>query len=108
MVLVSVPFYYKLHEVPHDYYRYTEYALRYLAESNGFRVRVLEALGGSPEVFADFVGKHVGRLPIFGTLLGLFVECVASAVARTRLGREVSLKTGRHFPLGYFVVAERV
>lgn len=28
VIIMNVPFFYFLHELPHDYYRYTEYALR--------------------------------------------------------------------------------
>ena len=34
-LILHVPFYYWLHEEPHDYYRYTEYALRDLASGAG-------------------------------------------------------------------------
>ncbi len=44
-VLIEVPFSYWLHEVPHDYYRYTEHGLRRLAEEVGGEVLVLEPFG---------------------------------------------------------------
>jgi SAM-dependent methyltransferase len=34
------------HEPPHDYYRYTRYGLRYLAEKAGFEVISIEPLTG--------------------------------------------------------------
>ena len=34
-LILGVPFFYWLHEVPHDYYRYTEFALRRFCELSG-------------------------------------------------------------------------
>lgn len=38
ILILSTPQTWGLHEVPHDYYRYTEFGLRYLAQATGFRV----------------------------------------------------------------------
>jgi len=37
-LILTAPMIWGLHEIPNDYYRYTEYGLRYLAESIGFKV----------------------------------------------------------------------
>jgi hypothetical protein len=36
-VILSTPFIWGIHEAPHDYYRYTEYGLKYLLNESGFR-----------------------------------------------------------------------
>lgn len=100
IVMLNTPFFYQLHEVPHDYYRYTEFALRRFAGLAGFRVLLLQPAGGTPEIFADLLAKRFKPLaaPI-QYLAGLFL--------RTPAGRRRSEKTGRRFPLGYFMVAEK-
>lgn len=45
-ILVTVPFFFHLHQRPHDYYRYTGYALRRLFTDAGFRITRLEWLEG--------------------------------------------------------------
>jgi SAM-dependent methyltransferase len=40
-LLLTTPQTWGLHHEPHDFYRYTKYGLRYLAEKNGLRVVVL-------------------------------------------------------------------
>ncbi len=45
-VILSVPHLSRLHDAPHDYYRYTAYGVRHLLESNGFTVLALERKGG--------------------------------------------------------------
>lgn len=38
IAIFSVPQYWETHEIPHDYYRFTSYGMRYLVESNGLSV----------------------------------------------------------------------
>lgn len=42
-LLLATPFMWGEHEEPHDYYRYTRYGLRYLAQRTGFEVVSVEA-----------------------------------------------------------------
>lgn len=46
ILILSVPFLSRLHEQPHDYYRFTRHALRYLLEQGGFEVLDIQATGG--------------------------------------------------------------
>jgi len=56
-LLMNVPFYYPVHESPHDYHRYTEFALkRYLAEA-GFEIVEFKPLGGVVACMIDIVSK---------------------------------------------------
>ncbi|MHC4549467.1 MAG: methyltransferase domain-containing protein [Planctomycetota bacterium] len=102
-LIATVPFLYRLHEEPHDYYRYTEHALRRFCDEAGLDVVVLEPYGGLPEVFGDLVNKSVvfSRI-VAGGLLRL-------ARALTALGpvRRISRRSARTFPLGYGLVARR-
>ena len=43
---LSAPFFYEQHEIPYDYFRYTQYGLTHLLEKNGFHVNRLEWLEG--------------------------------------------------------------
>lgn len=45
-LICSVPHLSRLHEEPHDYYRYTKHGLTYLFESAGFRIISIEPTGG--------------------------------------------------------------
>jgi len=107
-VLLNVPFYYWLHETPHDYYRYTEYALRRFATLGGFNVLVLEPLGGAPEVIADILGKIlVERVPLVGRPMAMLVQSMTYRFVKTKLGKKVSAGTSQQFPLAYFLIAEK-
>lgn len=50
------------HLAPDDYFRFTRYGLRYLAESNGFRVESIEPQGGRFVVLAKELQTLVPRL----------------------------------------------
>jgi SAM-dependent methyltransferase len=104
-VLLNVPFLYWLHEEPHDYYRYTEFALRRFVANSGLDVVVLRPIGGTPEVLGDLLAKHFARVRLVGSALAGFVQRGVLAFGRTKLGRGMSRKTGVKVPLGYFLVA---
>ena len=106
--LISVPFYYWLHEVPHDYYRYTEYGLRRFAQLHNFKVVLLKPLGGTPEILADILAKHLQYVPLIGNILAIGVQSLTSAFVRTNVGKRLSERTSKLFPFGYFLVVEKI
>lgn len=107
-VLINTPFYYCLHETPHDYYRYTEYALRRFAELSGFKILILKPIGGTPEILVDIIAKHLQFVPLIGKGLSSVIQNATYAFISTYLGKKLSQRTSEVFPLGYFLVAEKI
>ena len=106
-LLLNVPFYYWIHEEPHDYYRYTQYALKRFVERSGLQLVLIQPIGGAPEVLADIMAKNVLRLPAVGGKLAVFIQWLTRRFIDTRFGRAVSESTGQNFPFGYFLVAQK-
>lgn len=106
-LLMNVPFYYWLHEQPHDYYRYTEFALRRFVDNSGLTLLHLQPLGGAPEILADIVSKNLLFLGKFGRPFAAFTQWFAGAFIRTRFGGKVSSSTSPTFPFGYALIAEK-
>lgn len=52
-ILITCPFVWHLHEEPHDFARYSPYALRYLFEKNGFEIVRIERRGGFKQAMAQ-------------------------------------------------------
>ena len=65
-LIVTVPFSFRLHAEPDDYWRFTPHALRRLCDESGLRVEVLEPRGGLWLVIghklATFLAFDAGRL----------------------------------------------
>ncbi len=57
-VLLATPMYWPPHELPHDFYRYPEHGLRYLAVTAGFEIQEVWPRGGR-WAFGGQVGMHV-------------------------------------------------
>lgn len=55
VLILSVPHLSRLHEEPHDYYRYTKYALSALLQENGFKVLEIAPAGS----LLTFVGHQL-------------------------------------------------
>jgi len=107
IAFVNTPFFYCLHEIPNDYFRYTEFVLKHFAETNGFKILILRSIGGTPEILGDIFAKHFIHIPMIGRFLAIGVQEITKAFIRTSLGKRLSEKTGRIFPLGYFLVMEK-
>jgi SAM-dependent methyltransferase len=106
-LLLNVPFMYWLHEQPHDYFRYSEHALRSFVERAGLRLLVLEGLGSAPEVVADIVGKHLAQLPSLGAPLSRALQRGVWSLARLGPVAQALAPSSQRFPLAYFLVAEK-
>jgi hypothetical protein len=108
VLLLSVPFLARLHEEPHDYFRYTEHALRAMLTSAGFGVEEIVVIGS---VFG-FLGHQISSLivpatfglPVLGQL-AFGLNAVAVVLPCRLLDR--ILPARRRFPLGYVLVAHR-
>ncbi|MDP8257063.1 MAG: class I SAM-dependent methyltransferase [Candidatus Alcyoniella australis] len=46
-LLLSAPHLSRLHEVPHDYWRFTRFGLEHLLSATGFEIRAIEPTGGA-------------------------------------------------------------
>lgn len=106
-LIMNVPFFYRIHEEPHDYHRYTEFALKRFMEITGFKLILLKPIGGSPEITADMFAKHIQAVPLIGKPLAIAGQYLMGLFIKTRIGRNISKTTSQVFPLGYFLIAEK-
>lgn len=106
-VLMNVPFLYPIHAHPHDYFRYTGFALDRFARMNSLEVLVLEPVGGLLEVIADLAGKAITKVPAMGPAMAALQQAMAIAWARSGWGRRIAAATARNYPLGYFMVVRK-
>lgn len=109
VLLLSVPHLSRLHELPHDYFRYTEYGLRELAKAGGFEVLELEPVGG----LVSFLGHQLSMayLTVFWPLrflrpLTLFIN--KNLFTRFLLSVDKYLGFKSLFPQGYALVARKL
>ena len=106
-LIMNVPFYYWLHEKPHDYYRYTEFALRRFAATAKLELLELTAIGGAPEIMADIFAKNIVRLPLLGRWFAAAAQSATGWLVQRGPGRRISEATRANFPFGYFLVARK-
>jgi SAM-dependent methyltransferase len=106
-LILSAPHLSMVHEAPNDYFRYTSYGLRSLAEAEGFRVQSIIATGGIVAFLTHPVSSGVLTLsvgiPLARDLAWLmnYLVLVRGAAALDRWAGVRSL-----FPLDHVMVAE--
>jgi SAM-dependent methyltransferase len=103
-VIIAVPFLYRIHEEPHDYYRYTEFTLHRLCEDAGIKILKLEPYGGYLDVLFDTVNKVFIRKRF---LLGMFIP-FTSFVKKSFINRKISKAHQNKYPLGYILCGEKI
>lgn len=72
--IINMPFMYRVHEAPHDYFRYTAHAIRRMAEDAGLEVVELKSIGGWLVVVTDLFGKALQRIPLAGRFLAVATQ----------------------------------
>lgn len=106
-ILLSVPFLYRIHEAPFDFFRYTEFALRNFATKNNLKILELKAFGGLPEVLTDIVAKNLTKIPAIGNFLSSVMQSLCWRFIHTRWGKRVSENSAKAYPLGYFMIVQK-
>jgi SAM-dependent methyltransferase len=107
-VLLNVPFCYRMHEEPYDYYRYTKYALERFARETGFDTILIKEIGGTPEIVVDIIAKSIVRFDPIGRWMAIALQALWQRLAALPPARSVSKRSAKHFPLGYFMIAQRL
>lgn len=108
ILILGVPFYYWIHEVPFDYFRYTKYALKSLLEDAGYTLIEINATGGVLDVWGDLTAKIFARIPVVGKGFAITVQYLIGLFGRTCLGKRIRKGTSESSPLGYVLVAKKL
>ncbi len=102
-LFLVVPMEWEVHQHPHDYFRFTRYAVEHLLRESGWKISRMEAGGG---FFRLLSRRMMNALQFFPAplmaLLAVFVVPLALLV-----GGLDFLDAKRDYTLGYFVEAER-
>ncbi len=102
-LFLVVPMEWEVHQHPHDYFRFTRYAVEHLLRQSGWKITRIDAGGG---FFRLLSRRMMNALQFFPgplmALLALFVVPMALLV-----GALDFLDTKRDYTLGYFVEAVR-
>jgi SAM-dependent methyltransferase len=108
VLILSVPHLSRLHEEPHDYYRYTKYALQTILEERGFEILQLTDRGG----LFSFLGHQFSlgfvclfwHIPVLKHIVFFLNKwlCVYPCYGLDKL-----LDKKRMFALGYTCVARK-
>jgi len=107
-LILSVPHLSRLHEIPHDYFRYTEYGLKELMKNAGLEIVFLESTGG---LFL-FLGHQLSLYFMTSLWSVKFVRKPVFWINKnliTKLSIQVDKWIGHRklFPQGYVLVAKK-
>lgn len=67
--IVSTNMYWQIHEAPHDYFRFTEYGIKFLLEKSGFEVVSIKENGGKWALFSQVFYYTVPKWLVYPKLI---------------------------------------
>lgn len=103
-LIIGVPFFYWLHETPHDYHRYTRFALERMTMKAGLSTIELSSYGGVTDVLSDLATKAVASRPWIANSVYWLTALMRALPPVKKLG----FATRESMPMGYLLVAEKV
>lgn len=106
-LILSVPFMYGLHEQPHDYHRYTRFAIENWCELHGLQSVQIQEVGGAGDVLCNVIAKLLSRIPIIGGLMSRVVQAAWSLLRSIGPIRRADQKTSGQFPIEYMAVLQK-
>jgi len=108
LLVVSVPHLSRLHEMPHDYYRYTKFGLNHLFNKAGFDIVIIKERGG---VFS-FLAHQISSVLVTSTInIPIIAQIVyllnAIFIAIPAYYTDLLFRTQKRLPAGYTVLARK-
>jgi 2-polyprenyl-3-methyl-5-hydroxy-6-metoxy-1,4-benzoquinol methylase len=106
-LMLNVPYFYWIHEAPHDYYRYTEYALTRMLNEAGFEQIQIKPIGGIIISWIDITAKCLAKMTLIGRTLAKLMTTLVLHIIKTKWGTRILEYRSDTVPLGYFVIAQK-
>ena len=98
----STPFFFRIHESPNDYFRYTEQSLIVILNEAGFKNISIKVIGGGIFLcFYDSISTIFNIIPLLNNLLLIFCQILDFIISL------FSKNFKKIYPLGYFFFAEK-
>lgn len=105
-LLITVPFQGYLHNAPHDYFRFTHFALKQLMKDAGLEIKEIQSLGG----FFCFLGyiRSTIIMPLFGLpIIGHLLFKLNYLLSRLDIVIDRFTKSDKVLALNYACIAQK-
>lgn len=112
-MILSVPFLYPTHEVPHDYYRYSVYGLAYQMKKNGLTIKKIIPLGGVGMMILVYCNLFLCKflkIKILNSIMCILQEGVYKIYRKVCLNHLINDENQgimKIISIGYFIVAQK-
>jgi SAM-dependent methyltransferase len=101
--IIATPFLYWIHEAPHDFHRYTVFALERYAVDAGLAVKSIKPIGGLPHVLTDLACKGVRRVGAVSE----FFRLLSTTLLRVPPIARAAEASAAKFPLAYVMIVSK-
>ncbi|OFY20723.1 MAG: hypothetical protein A2W98_01260 [Bacteroidetes bacterium GWF2_33_38] len=107
-VILSTPFFFYLHEEPHDFFRFSKYGLKVLFERNGFNVQEVTPTAGLISIIGILISIFLTRIFKFSKILLKFMLKINRFFQlKLLLPIDNKLDKNKRFAQGHFIIAKK-
>ncbi|WP_414568116.1 methyltransferase domain-containing protein [Nostoc sp. CCY 9925] len=108
VVILNVPFFERIHESPYDFYRYTEFILKEMIASIGFKLELFEVVGGAIESWSYMTANLSTYLPVIKRIVPIMLFYFVLQLKKSNYIRKKFQVLDSLYPSGYFYIARKV
>lgn len=101
ILVLSIPFMYRFHEIPYDYRRYTKSGLEFILEDTGFKIIELQNVGSFVFTAQTLLLEHQVKI------LSLFRKIILRIIIILLDFVKVSTEISKVAPFNYFCIAQK-
>lgn len=114
-MILSVPFLYPAHEVPHDFYRYSFYGLKHQIEKNGLKIIKAIPWGGIGMMILVYCNLFLCKFLKIGIIN--YLVCVLqegiyiiyrNLCLSNLINKGIKTKMSKTITTGYFIIAQKI
>ncbi|KPA13621.1 type 11 methyltransferase [Candidatus Magnetomorum sp. HK-1] len=106
-LIITVPHIHHIHDEPNDFYRFTNYGIKYLLEKSNFQVNSIEPVGGGLSFLSTIISGLL--LSLFSNFFGIQKICLFINKLFVLITYKIDriLDKNKKLALGYIVFAEK-
>lgn len=106
-LIINTPFFYRLHETPHDYYRYTDFFYQRLCDENNLKIIKKEYIWWFISIVIDMLWKTIGYIPFIWKSIAYIINYIGYLFLKLKPIKYLDTVSAKTWPQWFFFVIQK-